>query len=245
MTEQREKLKTLFNARSILESDLHNIHKDIKDAVDRHDRRIENERLVSNLKDVFSKLVQKTEELFDLASKAENPDSIYPVLEQRLDDVTKNNDNFLLAARGYIDAVDDRDTVCEGVNPQGQSRRSSRRTTSSMSSQLKCDFLIAKLKREEAEKQEQAAMRLVKQKHEIAMRKKEFEIQMEQMALQQLEEDHRQRVAAAKLDEAELMDNHSLFSHHSSELNLLKDRGSDRSQRLVQDWYILFQQVSH
>ena len=53
---------------------------------------------------------------------------------------------------------------------------------------------------------------------------------MEQMALQELEEDHRQRVAAAKLDEAELMDNHSLFSHHSSELNVLKDRGSDRSE---------------
>ena len=32
------------------------------------------------------------------------------------------------------------------------------------------------------------------------------------------------------------MDNHSLFSHHSSELNLFKDRGSDRSQALVQDW---------
>ena len=32
------------------------------------------------------------------------------------------------------------------------------------------------------------------------------------------------------------MDNHSLFSHHSSELNLFKDRGSDRSQGLVQDW---------
>ena len=59
---------------------------------------------------------------------------------------------------------------------------------------------------------------------------------MEQMALQEWEEDHRQRVAAAKLDEAELMDNHSLLSHHSSELNLLKNRGSDRSQRLVQDW---------
>ena len=59
---------------------------------------------------------------------------------------------------------------------------------------------------------------------------------MEQMALQELEEDHRQRVAAAKLDEAELMDNHSLFSHHSSELNLFKDRGSDRSQGLVKDW---------
>ena len=105
-----------------------------------------------------------------------------------------------------------------------------------MSSQRKHDFPMAKLKREEAEKQEQAAMRLAKQKHEIAMRKKELEIQMEQMALQELEEDHRQRVAAAKLDEADLMDNLSLFSHHSSELNLLKKRGSDRSQRLVQDW---------
>ena len=68
------------------------------------------------------------------------------------------------------------------------------------------------------------------------MRKKEFEIQMEQMALQELEEDHRQRVAAAKLDEAELVDNCSLFRHHSRELNLLKDRGSDRSQRLVKAW---------
>ena len=75
---------------------------------------------------------------------------------------------------------------------------------------------MAKLKCEEAEKQEQAAICLAKQKHEIAMRKKELEIQMEQMSLQELEEDHRQRVAAAKLNEAELMDNQSLFSHHSS-----------------------------
>ena len=62
---------------------------------------------------------------------------------------------------------------------------------------------MAKLKCEEAEKQGQAAIRLAKQRHEVVMRKK-----------------------------AELMDNHSLYSHHSSELNLLKDRGSDRIQRL-------------
>ena len=130
------------------------------------------ERLVSKLKDLFSKLLEKNEELFDLASKAENPDSVYPVLEHWLDDVTKNNDKFLLAARSYIDSVAHGDTVCEGVNPQGQSKRSSRRTASSMSSQRKNDFLMAKLKREEAEKQEQAAMRLAKQKHEIAMRKR-------------------------------------------------------------------------
>ena len=72
------------------------------------------------------------------------------------------------------------------------------------------------------------------------MRKKELEIQMEQMALQELEEGQRQRVASAKLAEAELMDNRSLFSQHSSELNLLKDRGSDRSRRRVQNWVSSF-----
>ena len=56
------------------------------------------------------------------------------------------------------------------------------------------------------------------------------------MELQELEEDHRQRVAAAKLDAAELKDNRSLFSYHSSELNLLRERGSDRSQKLVHGW---------
>ena len=144
-----------------------------------------------------------------------------------MDDVTKNIDQFLLAARNYIDSVADQVTVCEGAKPQGQSKISSRRTASSMSSHSKHDFLLAKLKREGAEKQEQAAIRPAKQKHEIAMRKKELEIQMEQIALQKLEEDHRHRVAAAKLDELELMDNCSLFSHHSSEMNLLKDGGSD------------------
>ena len=134
--------------------------------------RVTVERFVSKLKDVFSKLVQKNEELFDLASKVENPDSIYLVLEQWLDYVTKNNDKFLFAARNYIDSAADRDTVCEGVNPQVQSKISSRRTTSSMSNQYKHDFLMAKLKREETEKQEHAAMRLAKQKHEIALRKK-------------------------------------------------------------------------
>ena len=103
---------------------------------------------------------------------------------------------------------------------------------------------MAKLKVEKAEKQEQAAMRLAEQKHETSMRKKDLEKQMEQMALQQLEEDYRQRVAAAKINESELIDNCLLFIHHSSELNLFKDRGSHRSLQLVQDWVISFLPVN-
>ena len=47
MTEQQEKLKKLFNARSNLESELCNIHKDITDAIDCQCRRVKVERLVS------------------------------------------------------------------------------------------------------------------------------------------------------------------------------------------------------
>ena len=47
------------------------------------------------LNDALFKLVQTNEELFDMASKIENPDSIYSILEHWLDDVTKNNDEFV------------------------------------------------------------------------------------------------------------------------------------------------------
>ena len=140
-------MKKLFNARSNQESELRKIHRNITDAIDRQYRRVKVKRLVSKLKDVFSKPVQNAE-MFDLAIKVENPVSIYPVLEQWLDDVTENNDKLLLATRSYIDSVADRDTVFEAVNPEGQSKINSHRTASSMSSQCKHYFRMAKLKRD-------------------------------------------------------------------------------------------------
>ena len=44
MADHQEKLKKLFNARSNLESDLCNIHKDITDAINRQDRKVKAER---------------------------------------------------------------------------------------------------------------------------------------------------------------------------------------------------------
>ena len=86
-----------------------------------------------------------------------------------------------------------------------------------MSSEPTHDFLMANLKREEAEKQDQAAMRLAKQEQKTFMRKRSWKTK-EQMALQELEEDHRKHVAAAKKEEANLMDNRTLFNYSSSEL---------------------------
>ena len=87
MAEQEEKLKKPNNAGLNLESELCNIHKNINDAIDRQDMRVKVESLLSKMKDVFSKLVQEKEEVFELASKTENRDSIFSVSEQWLDDV--------------------------------------------------------------------------------------------------------------------------------------------------------------
>ena len=54
MGEQQEKLKNFFNARSNLKTELRNIQLNFTDAIDRQDRRVKNERLVSKLKDFFS-----------------------------------------------------------------------------------------------------------------------------------------------------------------------------------------------
>ena len=80
MAEQQENFKKLTNAKSNLKSELRNIHKD----------------LVSKLKDVFGKMVEKNKDQYDLVRRTENPNSFYPVLEQWLDDITKNNDKFCL-----------------------------------------------------------------------------------------------------------------------------------------------------
>ena len=60
--------------------------------------------------------MHENEELFDLATKSENPDSIYPVVEQWLDDVTKKIDDFLQSAGNYIDSFPDQETVGECIN---------------------------------------------------------------------------------------------------------------------------------
>ena len=55
------------------------------------------------------------------------------------------------------------------------------------------------------------------------------------MAIQQMEEDHRQRFVTTELNEAELMDNHFMINHHSMKRKYFKSKGLERSQKPVQD----------
>ena len=91
-------------------------------------------------------------------------------------------------------------------------------TSSKTSSQRKRDYVIAKMKREEIEKQYEAI--------HLAKKKKQIE-------LDELEENNRKRLAEATLQEFELLD---AVSKGSQSETTASARSSMRSEKAVQDW---------
>ena len=104
--------------------------------------------------------------------------------------MTTKNDKILTSARNYINSADDK--VSEFQEPRASilPRLPSIMTSSKTSSQRKHDYVIAKKKRVEIEKQNEAAIRLAKQK--------------KQMEIDEMEENNRKRLADTTLQEFEL-----------------------------------------
>ena len=82
MATSPDKFNKLYSARPKLEAELKNIYGEINNAVDKQDRKIEIERLIVKCKDAFTRVVDKIEELFDLAQKTEDPDAACMNLEK-------------------------------------------------------------------------------------------------------------------------------------------------------------------
>ena len=98
-------------------------------------------------KDAFTRVVDKNEELFDLAQKTEDPDAACKNLEKWLENVTKKTE-FIAAARGYINSVQDKETAEQYTSHF--SRSGSHMTPSKRSSQRQRDLEILRFKRREA-----------------------------------------------------------------------------------------------
>ena len=111
MTTLQDKFNKLFSARAKLEAELHNIYGEINIAVDKQDRKVKIERLIVKCKEAFTRVVDKNEELFDLAQRTEDPDAACKNLEKWLETVTKKTDEFIAVARGYINSVHDKETT--------------------------------------------------------------------------------------------------------------------------------------
>ena len=105
MATLQDKFNKLYSARAKLEAEINNIYGEVNNAVDKQDRKVKIERLIVKCKDAFTRVVDKNEELFDLAQKTEDPDAACKNLEKWLEAVTKKTDEFIATARGYINTV--------------------------------------------------------------------------------------------------------------------------------------------
>ena len=230
MTTLQDKFNKLYSARAKLEAELNNIYGEINNALDKQDRKVKIERLIVKCKDAFTRVVDKNEELFDLAQRTEGPDAACKNLEKWLETVTKKTDEFIAAARGYINSVHDKETAEQYTSRHSKS--SSHMTSSKRSSQRRRDLELSRLKREELEKQHEAKLRIARQRLEI-----EKQTKLRELEIEQLEEDHRKEVAAAAIEEIELMRKSSADGSGTGKMSgLFTERSSVKSKKLVQDW---------
>ena len=215
-----QKVKKLYAARSKREADLHAIHEDILHCINFQNRRVKVERLVTKCNEAFMTVVDKNEDLIAFVGKTEDPSALVPSLESYLEAMTTKNDKILASARNYINSADEKVSEFQEPRASIRSRLPSIMTSSKTSSQRKHDYVIAKMKREEIEKQNEAAICLAKQK--------------KQMQLDELEENNRKRLAEATLQEFELLD---AVSKGSQSETTASARSSMRSEeKAVQDW---------
>ena len=214
-----ENVKKLYAARSKREAELHAIHENILHCVNSQSRRVKVERLVTKCNEAFMTVVDKNEDLIDFAGKTEDPSALVPSLESYLEAMTTKNDKILTSARNYINSADDKVSEFQEPRASIRSRLPSIMTSSKTSSQRKHDYVTAKMKREEIEKQNEAAIRLAKQK--------------KQMEIDELEENNRKRLEEATLQEFELLD---AVSKGSQSETTASARSSMKSEKAVQDW---------
>ena len=223
----QEKVQKLFDSRAKTETDLNKCQKDVTQAVNNADRRVRVERLVTSCEEALIKAFAKNEQLLELAKKTNDPVTVTADLEKCLNDTTVQNDAVLRTAREYIDQCSKTDNSSqisvEASTKRTKSSKASSSTVSKTSSQRQRDLLIAKHKREEIERQNEAALRLAKQKQELE--------------LEELQEENRRRLAEAHLVELELQDDASEANENAHEtLSRLSRTTAASETRRVSDW---------
>ena len=211
---QQEKVQKLHETRLKAQTELNTLQQKILDSITNGDRKVRVERLVKETEDAMTKAFDRNAQLITtLASKTSDSETIRADLEKWLSEVTEQNDEILRRAREYIDnciGSDVKSHSSVGTVNKSASERSSTSAKTKTSSQRQEDFLLATHRREELERQNAIAIRLVKQKQEVARkqmdREKERLEEEQALQLEELEEENRRKLAEAKLTELELTD---------------------------------------
>ena len=117
----------------------------------------------------------------EITKKTNDPASTSADLEKWLHETTVNNYETLKRAREYIDEQPQSEKLSQNSRKTNTVRTKSSKASisklSKTSSQRQRDLIIAQQRREEIEKQNEASLRLAKQKQELELERQELEIE--------------------------------------------------------------------
>ena len=205
-----EKLQKLYASRTKLQKELKICHELIDEAIDQKDRRVKVEKLVNDSKSTFQAAFEKNEDLLKLAAKTENPTDLTRILEEWSEGLIALNDEYLSKARAYINSIGEteeggsRHSDSQGTAKRSSKHSKSKATSKSLvsvsSSQRRLQQKIARLKREEIERQNAAELRIAQEKAEQERLEAEHHArQTEQRAEQEAVETQRRAQQEASL----------------------------------------------
>ena len=241
----QEKVSKLHDSRTKAEAELNKIQQKLIDAIENAERRVRVDRLVTSCEEALTKAFAKNEQLLELANKSTNPESVKADLEKWLNEVAVKNDEILKKARDYLDNCPKTDNGSQtSIVPSTQKTKSSKVSSSlrsKTSSQRQKELILAKQKREEIEKQNDAALRLTQQKQELELKRmqREQEHLKEELALRvaEVQEENRKKLAEATLIELELQDDLSETNEEfKDKLSQLSKESHERLSARVNDW---------
>ena len=176
----------LIEARSKAELNVNEVYRGIDEAIEGAARKARVETMVGKAKDLLSTAMSKNGQLIKLAARHPNKAQTTEDLELWLKEASETHDKYVIRAHQYIESLTEPQSTSKT-----QRKTSSRGTkTNSMASSQK--RLIAKLKREEIERENENKLKLAQQKH--------------QLELKTISEENRKRLFEAKMNELEAME---------------------------------------
>ena len=216
MTESQAQVAKLIDARNSLEQQLIKVHQAIEDSITANERGARVESHISKCHQLVDDLYRKNDFLLKLVPKTDDPDKFKKELEDWLDNFATRNDHFLEKGRQYIDArkQNKRDDQ-ESLRSKRSSKQSSRLSRSMTASQYQRALDLAKQKTEELVLQSEVTLKIAEQKRQAdelqsqadfvaAEQKRRTDELRLQAQFAEIAEQQRQKVAEAKLAEAEL-----------------------------------------
>ena len=242
MSELQAQAAKLIDARNSLEQQLIKVHQAIQDSITAKERGARVEGHISKCQQLADDIYKKNDQLLKLAQKTDDPDKSMKELDDWLDEFAARNDHFLDKARQYIDARKQSQHVEQESHRSKRSSRhskqSSRSSRSVTVSQYQRALELAKQKTDELVLQSDATLKIAEQKRQadqlqsqadflVAEQKRQAEFvaaeqkrRADELRLQaqydEVAEQQRQKIAAAKLAEAEL---ENLFETASSNVD--------------------------